>query len=324
MPRRVVVAGASGLIGAALVDSLRADGAAVTRLVRRPAQAPDEVEWLTGDAPLDPAVLEGADAVVGFNGASIGRFPWTAAYKHTLVWSRIAPTQALARAVRELGADAPAFVASSAVGFYGSAPRGVITEESPKGDSFLADLCGEWESAARGAGPHARVSLLRTAPVVHADGVLKPLLLLTKLGVSGPIGRGTQIWPWISLDDEVAGIRHVIAHDIDGPVNLTGPTPAHANDLGFALAVRLNRPYLVRAPEWALRLALGSDATEALLTTDADVRPDVLESTGFTFAHRTVEDAVAAAVPAAEPATVVIGGRLSELSRRRPAQLSSR
>ena len=308
MPRRVVVAGASGLIGSALVESLRADGVTVTRLVRRPVEAPDEVEWLTDDAPLDPAVLEGADAVVGLNGASIGRFPWTAAYKHTLVWSRIAPTQALARAVRELGTDGPAFISSSAVGYYGSAPRGVVTERSPRGESFLADLCGEWESAAQGAGPHARVSLLRTAPLVHADGVLKPLMLLTKLGVSGPIGRGTQIWPWISLDDEIAGIRHIIDNDIEGPVNLTGPTRARANDLGFALAVRLNRPYLVRAPEWGLRLALGSDATEALLTTDADVRPTVLESTGFAFAHSTVEAAVAAAVPASEPLTVVIGG----------------
>lgn len=311
MPRRVVVAGASGLIGSALVESLRADGVSVTRLVRRPAKAADEVEWLTTDAPLDPAVLEGADAVVGLNGASIDRLPWTASYKHTLVWSRIAPTQALARAVRELGADAPAFVSSSGVGFYGSAPRGVITEGSPRGESFLADLCGEWESAAQNAGPHARVILLRTAPVVHAEGILEPLILLTKLGVSGPIGRGTQIWPWISLEDEVAGIRHVIDRGIDGPVNLTGPTRAHANDLGFALAVRLNRPYLVRAPEWALRLALGSDATEALLTTDADVRPTVLESTGFAFAHQTVEDAVASAMPAARAATLVIGVRPS-------------
>lgn len=308
-PRRVVVAGASGLIGSALVESLRADGVAVTRLVRRPARAADEVEWLTSAERLDPAVLEGADAVVSLNGASIGRFPWTPSYKHTLVWSRITPTQVLARAVRELGTDAPAFVSASAVGFYGTEPRGAITEKSPRGDSFLADLCGEWEAAARAAGPQARVALLRTAPIVHADGVLKPLILLTKLGVSGPIGPGTQIWPWISLDDEIAAIRHVIERGIEGPVNLTGPTPAYANDLGFALAIRLNRPYLVRAPEWGMRLALGADATEALLTTDADVRPAVLEASGFSFAHRTVEEAVAAAVPAAEPATIVLGGQ---------------
>lgn len=296
--RRVVVAGASGLIGSALVASLRADGVEVTRLVRRAAVAPDEVEWLTDAAPLDPDVLAGADAVVGLNGASIGRFPWTAKYRNTLLWSRVTPTQALARAVRALGTDAPAFVSASAVGYYGSAPGRRLDETSPRGDTFLADLAGEWEAAARAAGDDARVALLRTAPIIHSDGVLGPLIVLTKLGVSGPIGRGTQVWPWISLDDHVRAMRHVIDRGLTGPVNLTGPTRATSNDLGFALAVRLNRPFLLRAPVWALKAVLGRDATEALLTTDADVAPAVLEASGFEFHHRTVEDAVAAAVPA--------------------------
>lgn len=191
--RRVVVSGASGLIGSALVDSLRADGIRVTRLVRRPPEQDDEVEWLTDSSPLDPAVLEGADAVVGLGGATIGRFPWTAKYKNTLLWSRITPTQALARALRDLGDAAPTFVSASAVGYYGSAPGAVLTEGSPRGETFLADLCGEWESAALAAGDRTRVALLRTAPVVHPQGVLKPLMLLTRFGVSGPIGRGTQI-----------------------------------------------------------------------------------------------------------------------------------
>ncbi|WP_214465969.1 TIGR01777 family oxidoreductase [Microbacterium flavescens] len=298
--RRVVVAGSTGLIGSALVDSLRADGVEVTRLVRRPAETPDEVEWLTDASPLDPAVLDGADAVVGLNGATIGRFPWTARYKNTLLWSRVTPTQAIARAVRELGTDAPAFVSASAVGYYGTAPGRRLDERSPRGETFLADLCGEWETAARAAGDSTRVAMLRTAPIVHADGVLKPLLLLTKLGVSGPIGRGTQVWPWISLDDEVRAIRHVIDSDLEGPVNLAGPTRATANDLGFALAVRMNRPFLLRAPEWAVRLVLGGDATEAVLTADLDVEPAVLEASGFSFLHATAEEAVAAAVPAAD------------------------
>ncbi len=296
--RRVVVSGASGLIGSALVDSLRADGIGVTRLVRRPPEQDDEVEWLTDSSPLEPAVLEGAEAVVALGGATIGRFPWTAKYKNTLLWSRITPTQALARALRELGDAAPAFVSASAVGYYGSAPGAVLTEDAPRGETFLADLCGEWESAALAAGDRTRVALLRTAPVVHPQGVLKPLMLLTRFGVSGPIGRGTQKWPWMSLEDEVRAIRHIIDSDISGPVNLVGPTPASANDLGFALAVRMNRPFLLRAPVWAIRLMLGADATEALLTTDAAVLPAVLEASGFTFTHRTVEQAVDAAVPA--------------------------
>lgn len=299
-PRRVVVAGASGLIGRALVASLRADEIAVTTLVRRPAQRVDEVEWLTDSRPLDPAVIAGADAVVGLNGASLGRFPWTPRYKSTLVWSRITPTRTLAAAVRALGTDAPAFVSASAVGYYGSAPGVRLTETSPRGDSFLADLCGEWETAALGAGDAARVALLRTAPLVDREGVLKPLLLLTKLGVSGPIGRGTQVWPWLSLVDEIRAIRHIIDTDLAGPVNLTSPTRTTANDLGFALAQRLNRPFVLRAPVPALRLALGKDATEGLLTSDADVAPTALEVSGFVFSHPTVEGAIAAAVPQQE------------------------
>ncbi|MFF2634089.1 TIGR01777 family oxidoreductase [Microbacterium sp. NPDC058021] len=299
MPQRVVIAGASGLIGRALARSLRADGVAVTTLVRHPPTSPDEVAWLIDERPLDPDVLAGADAVVGLNGASIGRFPWTSSYRHTLLWSRITPTQALASAVRSLGDDAPAFVSASAVGYYGSVPGRRLTEGAGRGESFLADLCGEWEAAAFAAGDRAKVAVLRTAPVIDRDGVLGPLMLLTRAGLSGPIGRGTQVWPWISLDDEVRAIRHVIDAGLTGPVNLTGPTRATANDLGFALAVRMNRPFVVRAPVWALRLALGRDATEALLTTDADVVPEVLASTGFAFHHRTVDDAVAAALASA-------------------------
>lgn len=297
--RRVVLAGASGLIGSALADSLRADGVEVTSLVRHAPSGPHEVQWLENAAPLDPEVLAGAQAVVCLNGATIGRFPWTRSYKSTLLWSRITPTRTLATAIRALGDDAPALVNASATGYYGSQPGAVLTEESRRGEGFLADICGEWESTALAAGPRARVALLRTAPVVHERGVLKPLLLLTKLGISGPIGRGTQVWPWITLDDEVRAIRHVIDSDIDGPVNLTGPTRATANDLGFALARRMNRPYALRAPVWGIKLGLGADATEALLTSDADVRPTVLEQSGFTFTHSTVEEAVASAVPAA-------------------------
>lgn len=265
--------------------------------MRRAPESPDEIEWLADATPLDPAVLDGADAVVGLNGASIGHFPWTQKYKSTLLWSRVTPTRAIARAIRELGTDAPAFVSASAVGWYGSAPGERLTEDSPRGETFLADLCGEWESAARAAGD--RVATLRTAPIVHADGVLAPLLLLTRFGLSGPIGKGTQVWPWISLDDEVRAIRHVIDNGLTGPVNLTGPTRATANDLGFALAQRMNRPFVLRAPVWAMKMVLGADATEAILTADMDVVPAVLEASGFTFVHPTVEDAVAAAVPAA-------------------------
>lgn len=293
---RIVIGGASGLIGRALVASLRDRGDQVTRLVRRPASAPDEVRWLDGE-PLDPGVVAGADAVIGLNGASIGRIPWTRGYRSRLLWSRLTPTRTLARAAEALpSSERPLLVSGSAVGFYGSAPGEVLTEASPAGRSFLALLCAEWEAATRPAGE--RVAVLRTAPVVHPDGVLKPLMALTRAGLAGPLGSGRQAWPWISLEDEVAAILHVIDRGLTGPVNLAGPTRATADDLGFALAVRMNRPYVVRAPATALRAALGPAFADGLLLADAHVVPEALTASGFAFRHRTVEEAVAAAVPA--------------------------
>lgn len=297
MSQRVVIAGASGLIGRTLTDNLLADGVEVTTLVRREPQGPSEVRWLDG-SPLDPSVLEGATAVVNLNGASIGRIPWTSSYKRTLVSSRLEATGVLAKALRALGDNAPAFVSASAIGYYGSVPGRELREDAGPGDGFLSDLCVEWEATARTAGS-ARVALLRTAPVVHPESVLKPLILLTRFGLSGPMGRGTQVWPWISLVDEVRAIRHVIDAQLEGPVNLSGPTRATANDLGFALARRMNRPYILRAPAWALRLGLGRDMADAVLLVDAHVVPAALEASGFTFTHATVDEAVAAVIPAA-------------------------
>lgn len=296
MGRRIVISGASGLIGTALTASLRSDGVEVTRLVRRAAKGADESEWAPGEKGLDPDVLAGADAVVALGGGSVGRMPWTPRYRTELVESRMTTTRTIAKALRALRADAPAFVSASAVGYYGSAPGRILTEESPAGTTFLARLCADWEDEARRAEDHARVALLRTAPVIHRQGVLKPLVQLTRFGVAGPIGRGTQAWPWISLDDEVKAIRHVIDAQLDGPVNLSGPTPATANTIGRALARGMRRPFWLSAPAWALRLALSRDATDSLLISDADVRPALLEETGFVFTHRTAEEAVAAAL----------------------------
>lgn len=292
---RVVVSGASGLIGSALCASLRADGVEVTTLVRRSPASPQEVRWMPGERPLDPEILAGAAAVVALGGASVGRLPWTPRYRRELLQSRIRSTSTVAAAVRALGADAPALVSGSAVGFYGSAPGAVLTEGDAAGDTFLARLCVAWEAEAARAGDHARVALLRTAPVIHRRGVLKPLVQLARLGVAGPLGRGDQVWPWISLDDEVRAIRHVIDERITGPVNLTGPTPATANDIGCALARGLHRPFWLPAPGWALRAALGP-AADSLLLADADVRPAALERSGFRFLHATAQDAVAAAL----------------------------
>lgn len=295
MTRRIVVSGASGLIGSALVSSLRADGAEVTTLVRRTPRTETELPWDPADGALDPDVLAGADAVVALGGASVGRLPWTRGYRRELIDSRLQSTRTLTTALRALRTDAPAFLSASAVGYYGSAPGEVLTEDAPAGRTFLADLAARWEAEARRAEEHTRVALLRTAPVIHRRGVLRPLIQLTRFGVAGPLGPGAQIWPWISLDDEVRAIRHVIEAKLSGPVNLSGPTPASANDIGRAVARRMGRPFWLPAPSWALRLALGA-AADSLLLSDADVRPAVLEGSGFDFRHATAAEAVAAAL----------------------------
>ncbi len=290
----VIVSGASGLIGKALVDSLRSDGLRVIALVRRPARTEDEIEWLSGDKPFDPEVLRGAQAVVNLNGASIGRLPWTRSYRRTLAFSRLIPTKTLAQAVRALGSDAPAFVSASAVGFYGDRPGELLTETSSAGTTFLARLCVQWEHQALTAGPEARVTLLRTAPLLHPASVLRPMIRLTRLGLSGPLGGGRQIWPWISLDDHIRALRHIIDKGIVGAVNLSGPEPASANDIGRALARAMRRPYMLPAPAWALRCGLSRDAADSLLLSDATVRPETLLKSGFEFQHTTAAAVIAA------------------------------
>lgn len=292
---RVVISGAGGLIGRALVRSLRGDDIPVVRLVRRPAPGQDEIEWLTGGS-LSPDALAGATAVINLNGASIGRLPWGSRYRAELRRSRLEPTTVLAEALRALGSDAPPFVSASAVGFYGHRPGSILDESAGPGSTFLAGLCAEWEHAAQRAADVTRVAHLRTAPVLHPDAVLKPMIALTRLGLGGRLGSGRQVWPWISLEDEVRAIRHVMEHSLTGPVNLTGPTLATQDDIGRALAARLHRPYLLPAPAWALRIGLGEAAADSLLLADAAVTPAALTGSGFTFQHPTAADAIASAL----------------------------
>lgn len=291
-PTHIIISGASGLIGTALRTSLETDDIHVTTLVRRPPRNNNEITWDPGHSPLDPDALAGADAVVNLNGASIGKLPWTAKYRETLRTSRLDPTRTLATALRQLGPDAPMLVSASATGIYGNRPGETLTETSPPGDGFLARLCTDWENEALTAGPDVKVALLRTASLLHPEAVLKPLIPLTRLGISGPLGGGRQIWPWFSLEDEVRAIRHIIDNHITGPVNLTGPTPASAQAIGHHLATRLHRPYLLPAPKWALRLAIGREAATSLLLADATIIPEVLTRTGFQFTAQTARQAI--------------------------------
>ncbi len=292
----VVLAGASGLIGTAVAQALKNRGDEVTHLVRRPSKGSHEVQWSPGRTRLDPTHLEGAAAVISLGGASISKLPWTKKYRKKILDSRIESTRTITTAIHELGDDAPDLLSASAVGYYGSAPGRVLDERSEPGETFLARVCVDWEGEARRVEDLTRVALLRTAMVLHPDGVLGPLKLLTNVGISGPIGSGEQVWPWISLDDEVGAILHVLDHEISGPVNLVAPVPSTNREIGKELARQLHRPYVLPVPGSLLKGAIGKDAAESLLLADANVPPAVLTSTSFEFVHPNVETAIGAAL----------------------------
>jgi len=291
----VVISGASGLIGTALTHALQQEGHQVRRLVRRPARAADEASWDPASGTLDVENIRGADVIISLGGASVGRLPWTAGYKNMLINTRLEGTRTIVQALltlAEQGKSVPMFISASASGFYGSAPGVALTEQSSVGSTFLAKLCSAWEAEANRAMAVTDVALLRTSPVLHPQGVLRPLILLTKLGLGGRLASGKQFWPWISLDDEVRAIMHVMHKRITGPVNLAGPVAATNAQISRLLAQKLKRPSLLPVPAFMLRFVLGKDAADSLLLNDARIVPATLQDTGFQFTHSTAEEAI--------------------------------
>ncbi|MFC9788688.1 TIGR01777 family oxidoreductase [Rhodococcus sp. NPDC127528] len=293
---RVTVAGSSGLIGTALVASLRADGHEVRRLVRRPAAAPDEFTWSPPDDEIDLRALADADAVVNLCGAGIGDRRWSGPYKQTLRTSRIDTSRVVADAVARSGV--PTLVNASAVGIYGDTGDRAVDESSPTGTGFLADLCRDWERAAEPASAAGvRTVLLRSGTVVSPHGgLLGRLRPLFGVGLGGRLGSGRQYLSWISLEDELEAIKFVLrTQTVNGPVNSTGPSPvtnaAFTADLGRAL----HRPTPWIVPRFAVRALVGEFADAAVLTGQR-VLPTVLEEAGFVFRHNTLGEALDAAL----------------------------
>lgn len=288
------MAGASGLIGTALVSVLRAKDHEVLRLVRRPPTAQDERQWDPAAGSLEDTVLSGADAVVNLGGVGIGDHRWSGSYKQQVRDSRIAPTEVLAAAVARHGV--PSFLSASAVGYYGDTGAREVTEASGPGTGFLAEVCTDWE-AATGAATAARVVLLRTGLVLSpTGGLLSKLKPLYRLGLGGRLGEGRQYYPWISLEDEVGAIMFLLEHpEVAGPVNLTGPAPVTNGEFNRALAAALHRPAPWVVPGFAITALIGEFGQEGVLAGQRAV-PAVLQEAGFTFRHCTVGDAVRAAV----------------------------
>lgn len=291
----VLIAGASGLIGTEVTRQLRAAGHDVVKLVRKPATNPGEITWSPSAGILDYTVLDRVDAVINLSGASLSKLPWTSAYKHEIHDSRISATRTLAEAMNRATTPPKVFLSGSAVGIYGDRPLDILTEESPRGDGFLADVVSDWEAEAMRAPSDTRVVTFRTGIVVGPGGAMKPLLALTKVFLGSRLGNGSQIWPWISLHDEAAAIVHLLSSDLEGPVNLAGPVPATSDRLTARVAKDLGRPYLLSVPEFAIRGLLG-DAGQEMLLSSQKVVPQKLLDDGFVFRHETVEQALDALI----------------------------
>lgn len=288
---RVLLAGASGLIGGELRRQLAEAGHETRRLVRRDPTAPDELRWDPAERSVPAEAFDWAEGVINLSGSSLQRLPWTRATRRRILSSRLQATGTLADGMRRAATPPAVFVSGSAVGYYGDRPGQQLTEAATKGRGFLSDVVDAWEAAARLAPASTRVVLARTGVVVGRGGALAPLLPIAKAGLAGPLGSGRQHWPWIGLHDEAAALIHLLGSGLEGPVNLAGPTPATAGEFVRALAEAVRRPYWAPVPRFVIELAL-QDAGRELLLADQRVIPQALLDDGFEFRDRTVQDAM--------------------------------
>jgi uncharacterized protein (TIGR01777 family) len=284
----VVVGGASGLIGSALVAALQQHGRQVRRLVRPetpPSPGPDTIAWDPAAGTIDAGALEGAAAVVNLAGKAVGPHRWTEAHRTEVLESRTRSTSLLAKTMAAMDDPPPVLVNASASGYYGDRGDEILTEAAPPGSGFLAEVCQAWEAATAPASEAGiRVAMLRTGLVLASGGgALGAMLPIFKLGLGGKIGSGTQWWSWIDLEDEVGAILHLIDHDQAlGPFNLAAPDPVTNADFTALLAKALSRPAVLTVPKFMLRTALGGFADEALLASQR-LSPVKLLDSGYRF-----------------------------------------
>jgi len=281
MPR-ILISGASGLIGSALVPSLESHGYEVFRLVRGETRKSNEVHWNPMHR-IRPELVSGYDAIIHLSGESItGR--WTSAKKTRIRESRVISARNFSEALSKSERPPNTLLCASATGYYGSRGDEVLTEASAPGTGFLAEACVEWEAATEPAtNAGIRTVNLRTGIVLSRDGgALKPMLLPFRLGLGGRIGSGRQWWSWIHIEDFVAAVHHIVQNDVKGPVNMVSPEPVTNADFTKALAKALKRPAIFQVPAFAARLAFGELADEGLLAS-ARVMPKKLSESGFRF-----------------------------------------
>lgn len=287
---KILISGASGLIGTSLIRASGANQISLTRLVRKSRpESQQEICWSPQSSPAmaDAAQLEGFDAVIHLSGANIGAHRWTAAYKREIVESRVQSTHALAQLLAGLKNPPRAFLCASATGIYGNRGDEILTESSAPGSGFLAETCVQWEAAAQPAKDAGiRVVHLRFGAGLSLEGgALAKLLPIFRMGLGGKLGSGKQWMSWMSLPDMVSAIFHIIQEaQLSGPVNMVSPILVTNAEFTRTLANVLHRPAIFPVPAFALRIVVGEMADEAVLASTR-VLPARLAETGFHFQH---------------------------------------
>ncbi|MDX6497872.1 MAG: uncharacterized protein QOG23_1132 [Blastocatellia bacterium] len=289
---KVLIAGASGMVGSALIPALEAEGAEVTRLVRTSAGA-GEVEWHPNNDQIDATKLEGFDAIINFAGENIAGGRWTDDVKRKIHDSRVNGTHLLSEAIAGLKQQPKVFLCASATGIYGDRGDETLDEQSDSGGGFLAGVCREWEQATEpAAAAGVRTVNLRFGPILAREGgMLSKLLTPFKMGMGGKVGSGKQFISWVAIDDVVGAIKLALKDEsIRGPLNIVSPRPVTNEEFTKTLGHVLSRPTALSVPAFAARLAFGEMADEMLLTSQR-VIPKRLNDAGFEFEYPELEGA---------------------------------
>jgi uncharacterized protein len=289
---RILISGASGLIGTALVPTLEARGFSVTRLVRRRGSGDTDIEW-DPTQPLRPELVSRFDAVIHLAGEPVMGL-WTDAKRARISNSRVLGTKHLSEALAKTSEPPRIFISGSATGYYGDRGDEVLREDSPPGEGFLPEVCRQWEAATKPAeDARIRTVHIRTGIVLSAKGgALQAMLPNFKLGLGGKIGSGRQWMSWIHMQDHIGAVHHILDHEsVQGPTNLVAPSPVQNSQFTETLARVLSRPALLGVPAFALRLILGEMAQELLLASQR-VEPAKLMGSEYKFKFQELQSAL--------------------------------
>lgn len=293
---RIIVSGSHGLVGTVLIKALEADGHEIYRLVRYAPNSEKEIEWSPDRYSIAISRIEGFDAVFHLAGESIASGRWNVEKKRKIRESRTSGTKLLADALANLSAPPKTLLSASAIGYYGDRGEELLTETSPPGKDFLADVCVEWEQATE----HARekgVRVVNTRFGIILDkegGALAKMLTPFRMGIGGRIGDGKQWMSWIALDDVIGALRFALSNEsMNSPVNFVAPNPVRNAEFTKALGKALSRPTLFPIPEFGVRLAFGEMA-DALLLSSQRVEPAILKQSGYNFRYPDLNSALQA------------------------------